>query len=93
MLLQTKLGSLSKFSNLSKLQDDEKISLILTNILNTMSELSKLATENDLESELYYGGGLEKVFELIGKERERKFIRSTSKLKLKKNEVLDHLVN
>ena len=92
MLLQTKLGSLSKFSNLSKLQDDEKISLILTNILNTMSELSKLATENDLESELYYGGGLEKVFELIGKERERKFIRSTSKLKLRKNEKWDKLV-
>ena len=86
MLLQNKLGSLAKFSNLSKLQDDEKILLTLTNVLNTMDELSKLATENDLESDLYYGGGLEKVFELVGKFRERKFIRTTSELKLKKKE-------
>ena len=83
LLLQNKIGSLSKISNLDRLHDDEKISFALSSILNIMEDLRKLAVEYDLQAELYYGGGLQKVLDMIGKQRERKFIKSTAKEQLK----------
>ena len=35
------------------------------------ADLRKLAVEYDLQAELYYGGGLQRVLDLIGKQRER----------------------
>ena len=55
LLLQNKIGSLGKFSNLEKQRDDEKIAFTLSSILNVMEDLSKLAVEFDLEAELYHG--------------------------------------
>ena len=93
LLLQNKIGSLSRLSNLDRLQDDEKISLSLSSILNTMEDLRKLAVEYDLEAELYYGGGLQRVLDLIGKQRERKFIKSTAREQLKNNQKWVRLVD
>ena len=58
LMLQNKLGSLDKFSNLEKIRDDEKISFHISSLLNIMSDLEKIATEYNLNGELYYGGGL-----------------------------------
>jgi hypothetical protein len=59
MLLQNKIGSLKKFTNLEKQRDDEKIVLSLTHLLNVMADLSTLAGKYDLEDDLYHGGGLQ----------------------------------
>ena len=93
LLLQNKIGSMSKISNLDRLQDDEKISFALSSILNTMEDLRKLAVEYDLQAELYYGGGLQKVLDLLGKQRERKFIKSTAKQQLKNDQKWVKLVD
>ena len=83
LLLQNKIDSLEKFGNLDKLKDDEKIAYTLSSILNVMTDLEILAQEYDLEGELYHGGGLQNLLHLIGQHRERKFIKSIAKDKLK----------
>ena len=76
LLLQNKIGSSGKFSNLEKLRDDEKIAFTLSSISNVMEDLSKLAVEFHLEAELFHGGGLQKILDLLGKRRERNRICS-----------------
>ena len=73
-MLQKKLSSLEKFSNLEKIKDDEKIAYILTSLLNAMTDLSMSAEDYNLEGELYHGGGIHKILDLMGKQRERTFI-------------------
>ena len=92
ILLHNKMSSLKKLSNLEKLKDDEKIAHSLTSLLNMMADLSSLAGKYDLEGDLYHGGGLERVLDLLGVVRERKFIKSISKSKLKNKEKWVKLV-
>ena len=92
LLLQNKIGSLGKFSNLEKLRDDERIAFTLSSILNVMEDLSKLAVEFDLEAELYHGGGLQKILDLLGKRRERNFIASAAKESLRNRQKWKKLV-
>ena len=74
LLLQTKMNSLDKLGNLEAIEGDEKLVNALSRILNVMTELSALAEKHKLETKLYVGGGLEKVFRLIGDTRERRFL-------------------
>ena len=55
VLLQSKLGALSKLSDLDKLRGDEKLAHGLSELLNAMAEVSRLAGKYGLENELYYG--------------------------------------
>ena len=73
LLLQNKLAGLENFGGLWKARDDESIKDILAKIVNTMSDLSSLAMEHKIEGQLYEGGGLEKVFSLLGDRRHRDF--------------------
>ena len=57
-----------------------------------MADLSSLAGKYDLEGDLYHGGGLQRVLDLLGDTRERKFIKSISKEKLKNKEKWVKLV-
>ena len=72
LLLQNKLSTLEKFS-LSNVKGDQKVCVTLASLINTMKDLSTLATEHNLEGQLYEGGGPEKVLFLIGEGRHRKF--------------------
>ena len=74
LILQNKISSLEKFAHLDKLKDDEKIAFTITNLLNTMADLSKLAKDNDLEGELYHGGGVIRVLDLLGKQGLTEFV-------------------
>ena len=72
LLLQNKLGELDNLG-LWNVRGDEKIANALSVLLNAMKDLSSLATEHDIEGQLYEGGGLEKVMSLIGDQRHRKY--------------------
>ena len=72
-LLQNKISNLDRVDCLDKIKGDEKIGNAIAKIINTMTELSDLAQKYNLENKLYIGGGLEKIFSLIGEDRERKF--------------------
>ena len=80
LMLQNKLGSLDKFANLDNINDDEKIANRLTDLLNVMSELTTLASEYGLVNELYYGNGLHKIIDFMGRNRQRKFVKSIAGL-------------
>ena len=72
LLLQNKLSTLDKLS-LTSVRGDQKISVTLASLINTMRDLSTLAAEHNIEGQLYEGGGPEKVLFLIGESRHRKF--------------------
>ena len=76
LLLQKKLLSLEKLTNMEKLKDDAKILGCLTTLLNIITELTNLARDFSLENELYYGVGLQKILDLIGTKGRRKFVKS-----------------
>ena len=73
LLLQNRLAKLDDVGGLWKAKGDEKIANTLASVINTMTELSALATEHSIEGQLYEGGGLEKVMSLLGENRHRKF--------------------
>ncbi len=75
LLLQNKIGQLDKLENLSKARGDENIANILAKVINLMTELSTLAKKYNLENKLYVGGGLEKIYCLIGESHERSFLK------------------
>ena len=91
LMLQNKLLSLDKFC-LEKIRDDEKIAFTISNLLNTMADLSRLAKQFNLEAELYHGGGVIKILDVIGNQRERKFIKSISGEKLGDPEKWQRLI-
>ena len=59
LLLKKKLSDTNKISQLSKLKDTERIVAALSQIINTMKDLQRLASEHRVESKLYSGDGLE----------------------------------
>ena len=77
LMLQNKLSSLGKISSFDKIKkDDEKIASSIMHLLNLISDLAKVASDYGLDNELYHGPGLNKILEIMGKEHERKFIKS-----------------
>ena len=97
LLLQNKITGLDRFSQLERLKDgkdDEKISSTISGLLNALKDLERIAGEFDLEGELYYGGSLQRILQLMGSARERKFIKSVSREKnLKGKEKWSKLVD
>ena len=76
LLLQNKMHSLGRISNLEKMKDAmRKLPSVSPIFSMVMSDLSNLAENYDLEGELYHGGGLQRILELIGTNWERKFIK------------------
>ena len=86
VLLQNKLGALSKLSDLDKVRGDEKLASGLSELLNVLAEVSRLAGKYGLENELYYGGGLGKVTDLMGFARNRRFLEKNVPLNLSNKE-------
>ena len=73
------MNNLDKLGNLSSVEGDEKFANALAKIINVMTELSTLAQKHNLEYKLYVGGGLEKVYKIIGIDMERRFLRKNLK--------------
>ena len=90
-MLQNKLGSLRKF-NLDKLKDGEKIVCTITTLLNVMVDVEKLAEEYDLKGELYHGKAVYQILNLVGPQRERKFIKFIAQKKLSNPEKRKKLI-
>ena len=73
ILLQNKLSGIDKIGGLSNVKGHDKLINALAGLINAMRDLSILASEHSLEGQLYEGGGLEKLFFLVGEHRHRKF--------------------
>ena len=53
-------------SQLSKLKDTERVVAALSQIINIMKDLQSLASEHHIESQLYNGDRLERIYQLLG---------------------------
>ena len=69
LLLKKKLSEINKISQFSKLKDIERVVAALSQIINTMKDLQRLASEYHIESKLYSGDGLERICQLLGDSR------------------------
>ena len=69
LLLKKKLSEINKISQLSNLKDIERVVAALSQIINTMKDLQRLASEYHIESKLYSGDGLERICQLLGDSR------------------------
>ena len=58
----------------------------LSELLNAMAEVSRLAGKYGLENELHYGGGLGKVADLMGFAGNRRFLKKNVRLNLSNKE-------
>ena len=76
-MLSKKLGELERGEALCRIKDDEKFVLSATKFKNCMDELSTLAEKHGVKSELYHMSTLTKVFQLIGKDRQRKIMQNS----------------
>ena len=66
LLLKKKLSEINMINQLSKLKDTERVVAALSQIINTMKDLQRLASEHHIESKLYSGDGLERIYQLLG---------------------------
>ena len=69
LLLKKKIAEISRISQLWKLQDPSKLAEALSRIINAMKDLQRLASEHGIESLLYRGNGLERIYQLLGDNR------------------------
>ena len=92
VLLLNKLKVIEKMGPIWKIRDNQKTVQVLTKLLFAMQELQRLAEKHELENELYYGGGIQKVYNVLGRGYRDKFIRKIHETKLTKKETLDNLM-
>ena len=76
----------------NKENGDEKLAHGLSELLNAMAEVSRLAGKYCLENELYYGGGLGKVIDLMGFARNRRFLEKNVRLNLSNKEKWGNII-
>ena len=92
VLLQNKLGGLAKLGGLDKIRGNENLIVGISDLLNTMTELSRLAETYNLECKLYHElGGLGRVIELIGTSRYHRIIRKNIDSSLSYREEWDKI--
>ena len=93
VLLQNKLGGLSKMGGLDKIRGKEKLIIGISELVNAMAELNRLAKMYNLESMLYHPMcGLGKVYELMGQKRVLRFGKRVHKRTLNDQEMWDEIV-
>ena len=92
LLLKNKLSGLENFGGLYKVRGDAKVISVISGVINSMIELSELAESHNLENELYYGGGVEKVLDLLGDVREKKILKENLNSDLGRKEEWEKLV-
>ena len=61
---------------------------VLTKLSFTMLELQSLAEKHDIQNDLHHGGGIQKVYEVIGIAYRDKFIRKKKKVGFKQEASL-----
>ena len=66
ILLTKKIQAMHQLKPLSNVRDPEKLMNGYSNLINTLRDLLQLVKKHHIESHLYYGNGLDKVYQLLG---------------------------
>ena len=73
LLLQNKLSEVKRIGPLWKIKDKEKLITAISEMLNGMAELKKLAEFHNIKDQLYHHSYLGIIFDLMGNRRKEKF--------------------
>ena len=76
MLLSRKLHKLSKFESLARVKDPGILTHALNNLINILNELMTLAKDHHIEDNLFYGDGLDRIYNMLGDVRLTKWLSS-----------------
>ena len=68
-LLSNKLAELNNIDQLSRQREPVKIVDALSKLIHLMKDLLQLSKRHSIENKLYYGGGINKVYQLMGENR------------------------
>ena len=92
VLLRKKLMEVEKLGPIWKCKDKAKLVQILSKLIYVMIELQDLAKKHDIENDLYHGGAIQRVYEVLGNEQRNKFIRKYAEETLSKKAKWDKLI-
>ena len=59
------MSEIGKINQLWKIKGPEKVVDTLSKIINVMKDLEHLVAEHNIQSKLYYGDGLDKIYQLL----------------------------
>ena len=92
-LLNKKLSSVQSIGPLWKIKDIEKLKMALMSLINGMSDLMSLAKYHDIEGKLYFGDGIDKIYELMGDFRVTKWLTNTCDMNLDGEQLWKELIS
>ena len=92
VLLRKKLVEVEKLGPIWKCKDKAKLVQILSKLIYVMIELQDLAKKHDIENDLYHGGAIQRVCEVLGNEQRNKFIRKYAEETLSKKAKWEKLI-
>ena len=84
ILLRNKMREVERVGHIWKAKDKSKKVQALSKLAFAMTNLQELALKHDIENDLYHGGGIPRVYEVIGNAYRDKFIRQTTEVSLTK---------
>ena len=86
ILLRNKMKEVEKVGQIWKGRDKSKKVQALSKLVFVMTDLQELASKHDIENDLYHGGGIQRVYEVLGNVLRDKFIRNNTEVTLSKKE-------
>jgi len=78
ILLNQKFSRLTNLDPLHRMKNPEATANALNKLINLLKELSSTAETHEIEQFLYYGGGINKVYLLLGDTRLSRWLTQTS---------------
>ena len=66
LMLSKKLSQFNEIEHIGRTKDNNKTIDVISKIVNVMKDLMQLSKRHNIENNLYYGDGLEKIYRLMG---------------------------
>ena len=93
LLLKKKMSEICKINQLWKMKDPEKVVDTLSKIINIMKDLEHLAEEHKIQSKLYYGDGLDRIYQLLGDNRVTRWLSMICEESYDEKELWSQMIN
>ena len=93
LLLKRKLAEVESINHLWKTKSPEKLSNLLSKLINIIRDLLKLAADHKIEEKLYCGDGLDRIYQLMGDERLTKWLTQISEKNLSDKRIWTTLID
>ena len=93
IMLSRKLSQITSVSNLGRVKDSERIVQGLSQIINMIKDLLKLAKQHNIENQLYYGDALARIYNLLGDSRLTRWLAEVSHERLDESVLWIRLID